>query len=140
MARGAIHNLREMKQRRGLLRKSLIPAEAVLWKRLQKSQLAGNKFRRQHIIGRYIVEFCCPECRVAVELDGQVHFNSIRSEYDAERTKFLERFNIRVLRFENRRIFEDIDSILNLIKTHLTTPVTPPEAGGEPRWRYSPPH
>jgi very-short-patch-repair endonuclease len=113
------------------LRKDLTSAEALLWTHLQKSKLASKKFRRQHSIGRYIVDFYCPECRLAIELDGQVHFHSTRSDYDVARTEFLERFNVRVLRFENRRIFEDLESVLDSIKTYLTTPVTPPEPGGE---------
>ena len=80
------------------------------------------KFRRQHSIGRYVVDFYCPECRLAIELDGQVHFNSIKSEYDDVRTEFLKQLNIRVLRFENGQVFENLESVLNVIKTNLTTP------------------
>jgi very-short-patch-repair endonuclease len=117
-----VHNTKEMKEVRRSLRKSLTPAEALLWKNLQRSQLAGKKFRRQQSIGRYVVDFYCPECRLAIELDGQVHFNSIRSACDAARSEFLKEFNIRVLRFENRQVFESLELVLNVIQANLTTP------------------
>ena len=76
-----IYNTTKRAVHRNKLRKSLTPAEAVLWKCLQKSQLLGKKFRRQFSIDRYIVDFFCPECRLAIELDGQGHFEitSIRT-------------------------------------------------------------
>jgi very-short-patch-repair endonuclease len=109
-----------MKEIRRHLRHSLTPAEATLWKALQGSKLAGKKFRRQHSIGKYVVDFYCPECKLAVELDGEKHFNSMASEYDLRRTEFLSRYSIRVLRFENRAVFEHPDGVLEAIRKHLT--------------------
>ena len=117
-----IHNKKSMKQIRRNLRHSLTPAEATLWKALQGSKLAGKKFRRQHSIGDYVVDFYCPACNLAIELDGEKHFNSIASEYDLRRTQFLEQCNIRVLRFENRAVFEHPQGVLEAIRKHLTTP------------------
>jgi very-short-patch-repair endonuclease len=57
-----------------------------------------------------------------VELDGQGHFNSMRSEYDYRRTEYLQKLNIRVLRFENRLVFENPEGVLHTISDHLTTP------------------
>jgi very-short-patch-repair endonuclease len=121
-----IHNRRSLKEIRRNLRRSLTPAEAALWKALQGSKLAGKKFRRQHSLGNYVVDFYCPECRLAIELDGVKHFNSIASEYDLRRTEFLNRHNIRVLRFENRAVFEHPDGVLQAIKDHLRKPTTTP--------------
>ena len=101
------------------LRKSLTPAEATLWKCLQGSQLLGKKFRRQFSIGRYIVDFYCAECRLAIELDGQGHFEVTVDEYEWERTKYLESCGIRVLRFENRELFDDIEAVLEVIKAAI---------------------
>lgn len=128
-----IHNRKSMKDLRRQLRNSLTPAEAALWKALKGSKLAGKKFRRQHSIGDYVVDFYCPECKLAIELDGEKHFNSMASEYDLRRTECLRRYNIRVLRFENRAVFEHPDGVLETIRRHLTTttPVPPPESGGE---------
>jgi very-short-patch-repair endonuclease len=115
-----IHNRKVIKPRRKELRRSLTPAEAALWRCLQRSKLNGKKFRRQHSVGPYILDFYCPECRLAVELDGQRHLNSMRSEYDYCRTKYLEKLNIRVLRFENRLVFENPEGVLHMISEHLT--------------------
>ena len=121
-----IHNRKSVKDLRRHLRRSLTPAEATLWKALQGSKLAGKKFRRQHSIGNYVVDFYCPECNLAVELDGENHFNSMASEYDLRRTEFLGRHNIRVLRFENRAVFEHPEGVLEAIRNYLTTATTTP--------------
>jgi very-short-patch-repair endonuclease len=113
-----IHNRKSLRLVRKGLRNSLT-AEAVLWKNLQRSQLLGKKFRRQHSVGHYVIDFYCPDCRLAIELDGAVHFNSAVSEYDARRTTYLNSLNIRVLRFENKMVFENLDGILEVIKRHL---------------------
>jgi very-short-patch-repair endonuclease len=117
-----IHNRQPLKPRRKELRSSLAPAEAALWKSLQRSQVNGKKFRRQHSVGNYVLDFYCPECRLAVELDGQGHFNSMTSEYDYRRTEYLKTLGIRVLRFENRLVFENLEGVLHMIRDHLTTP------------------
>lgn len=126
MSAARIHNRKSMKELRRHLRRSLTSAEATLWKALQGSRLAGKKFRRQHSIGNYVADFYCPECKLAVELDGEKHFNSMASEYDLRRTQFLSRYNIRVLRFENRAVFENTEAVLEAIKRHLTAGVTTP--------------
>jgi very-short-patch-repair endonuclease len=115
-----IHNRAAMKPRRKDLRRALTPAEAVLWRGLQRSQVNGKKFRRQHSVGNYILDFYCPECRLAVELDGQGHFNSTISEYDYRRSEYLKKLKIRVLRFENRFVFEHPEGVLHAIREHLT--------------------
>jgi len=121
-----IHNRKSMKDIRRQLRHSLTPAESALWRGLKGSKLCGKKFRRQHSIGNYVVDFYCPECRLAIELDGKKHFNSIASEYDLRRNEFLSRYNIRVLRFENRAVFEHPDGVLEMIKSHLRDAATTP--------------
>ncbi|MBT8319810.1 MAG: DUF559 domain-containing protein, partial [Gramella sp.] len=70
-----IHNKKYLERFRKKLRKSLTPAEATLWKHLQNRKLKGRKFRRQHSIVNYIIDFYCPEERLAIELDGQGHYN-----------------------------------------------------------------
>ena len=114
-----MHNVKELKERRGELRSGLTPAEALLWKSLQRSQLSGKKFRRQHSIDKYIVDFYCPDCRLAIELDGDAHFTEGGAKYDAARTEFLTRKGIRVLRFENREIFDSLDLVISEIQKYL---------------------
>ena len=114
-----IHNRKDRKARRQELRTSGTVAEAVLWKSLQRRQILGKKFRRQQSIGPYIVDFYCPECRFIVELDGASHFEFIADEYEAERTKYLKQAGMRVIRFENRLLFEALESVLETIRGEL---------------------
>ena len=120
--RNLIHSNPKVSEKRSNLRRNLTPAEALLWKNLQKSQLDGRKFRRQHSIGPYIVDFYCPEFRVAVEVDGAKHVTQLGSEEDSNRDKFLGKLNVRVLRFENRLVFESLDLVLNTIRAALEPP------------------
>jgi len=113
-----LHNLSRLKERRKQLRNSLTPAEALLRKNLQHSQLEA-KFRRQHSIGSYVLDFYCPAFRLAIELDGKGHFDSTRSDYDVKRTQFLEQKGIRILRIENREVFESLEEVLASIRVHL---------------------
>jgi very-short-patch-repair endonuclease len=120
-----IHDQSRLRSKRKELRNSLTPAEASLWKSLQRSQINGKKFRRQHSVGNYILDFYCPECRVAVELDGQGHFNSMASEYDYHRSEYLRKLGIHVLRFENHLVFENLEGVLHVIREKLA------ECGGK---------
>jgi len=109
-------NNKALKGNRRQLRSNLTPAEATLWKFLQKSQLMRRKFRRQHSVGPYIVDFYCPQEKLVIELDGQHHFTDAGYANDAERTKYLERFGIRVIRFENDEVFRATEAVLEAIK------------------------
>jgi very-short-patch-repair endonuclease len=111
-----IHTLPELKTFRTKLRKHLTPAEAAFWDLVKNSQLDGRKFRRQHSVGKYILDFYCPGERLAVELDGEVHFHERAIEYDQERSLFVRHCGIKVLRFENRSIFEARDKVLSRIR------------------------
>ena len=117
--RRLIHNLQSLNDRRRELRRNLTPAEATLWKYLKNSQLAGKKFRRQHSIGPFFVDFYCAEMRLAIELDGAGHMSEFGAERDGERTEFLKRFKVRVLRIENRWVFDNIQGVLSLIEEAL---------------------
>lgn len=114
-----INNSVHLKTFRKTLRKNLTSAEAKLWKVLQNSNLEDRKFRRQHSIGNYILDFYCPSEKLAVELDGEFHFNDSARVYDFERRQFLESYGIRVIRFENRRVFEDLEWLLDVIKSNF---------------------
>ena len=114
------HNLPQKKNDRRALRNNLTPAEATLWKALKNGQIAGRKFRRQHSIGAYVLDFYCPEERLAVELDGAGHFTVSGNLHDATRTAYLESLVIRVLRFENKLIWAGLDNILEKIKSSFS--------------------
>jgi very-short-patch-repair endonuclease len=117
--RSGTYNTQSKKKFRKELRKSLTAAEAVLWQNLKGSQLLGKKFRRQASIGRYVVDFYCPECGLVIELDGKRHFSITIDEYEAERTKYLEAEGLRVIRFENKELYENLEGVLETIKEAL---------------------
>jgi len=109
-------NIPPLKARRKDLRNNCTPAEAVLWKPLQRRQMLGKKFRRQFSISRYIVDFFCVECGIAIELDGASHFQELRAEYETARTIYLMESGIEVLRFENRDVHENLEVVLETIR------------------------
>jgi very-short-patch-repair endonuclease len=117
--RSGTYNTRSNKNFRKELRNSLTAAEAVLWQNLKGRQLLGKKFRRQISIGRYIVDFYCPECRLIIELDGERHFSITMDEYEARRTKYLEEEGLRIMRFENKELYDDLEGVLETIKEAL---------------------
>jgi very-short-patch-repair endonuclease len=117
-----IFNRKHLEKSRKELRNLGTAAEAVLWKYLQKRQILGKKFRRQASIGPYIVDFFCPECRLIIELDGAVHDGFLPGEYDAERTTYLEQLGLKVLRSENRILYDNPDAVLDTIKQALCIP------------------
>ena len=114
-----IHNLPEVAKYRRNLRRNLTPAEARLWTLLKSSQLDGRKFRRQHSVGRYILDFYCPSEKLAVELDGEGHFTLPAVSYDANRRRYLERCGIRVIRFENESVFRSEEWVLDQIRSEF---------------------
>jgi len=97
------------------LRKSQTDAESLLWSRLRARQLTGIKFRRQHPIGPYVLDFYCAEAHLAVEVDGSQHLESIAINQDQARTKFLENKSIKVIRFWNHEVLENLDAVLESI-------------------------
>src|SRR5438552_19188504 len=109
-------NTPPLKARRRELRNDPTPAEAILWQHLRRRQILGKKFRRQYSIGRYIVDFFCVECDIAVELDGVPHFQELKVDYEAERTAFLESLGIQIIRFENRIVYENVEAVLETIR------------------------
>ena len=114
-----IHNRKYLEERRKELRNNLTPSEATLWKHLQRSQIEGRKFRRQHSIKNYIVDFYCPSEKLIIELDGAVHLDFAQSNYDYERTQNLEGLGYKIIRFENKMVFENLTEVLKEIKTNF---------------------
>ena len=111
------HNLKYFRQIRKELRKTSTPQEKILWSRLRGKNLA-YKFKRQHSIGHFIVDFYCAEKSIIIELDGSQHLNN--AAYDKERTEYFESLNIRVIRFWNNEIDSNIESVILKIKHELS--------------------
>ncbi|MBN1657212.1 MAG: endonuclease domain-containing protein [Anaerolineae bacterium] len=104
-----------VRERARELRREQTPAEQILWRRLRGAQLAGYKFRRQHPIGRFIVDFCCASARLIVEVDGDVHAENGQAAYDVARTECLEAEGYRVLRVTNYDVYQRLDGVLEAI-------------------------
>ncbi len=103
-----------------MLRKEMTPAEKKLWSLLRNKKFDGLKFRRQHPIERFIVDFYCHEKKLAIEVGGLIHEIEINKERDENRTVELEKFDIRVLRFTNEEIINNISEVLEKIHSCLT--------------------
>jgi very-short-patch-repair endonuclease len=95
------------------LRKSLTPSEKKLWQALRGGKLAGLKFRRQHPIGNFILDFYCPAYKLVIEVDGEIHAN--QADYDFNRTAQLETHGYRVLRFQNEAVINHLETVLSAI-------------------------
>jgi very-short-patch-repair endonuclease len=95
-------------------------AEAVLWSALRRQRLCGLSFRRQHPVGRFILDFYCPRKKLCVELDGAVHDG--REMMDGARTEALGTLNIRVIRFRNEEVLNDLPSVLDRIEAAAAQP------------------
>ena len=111
------NNLPELRTFRKELRSNLTPAEARLWSMIKGSKLQGRKFRRQHSFCGYILDFNCSSEKLAIELDGDVHFTEKAQQYDHERKMFLEYFGIKVIRFENKYVFEEPEWVLDRVQS-----------------------
>ena len=112
------------------LRKKQTPAEDALWELVRNRQLADLKFRRQHQIGDYIVDFFCAEHGLVVELDGSAHDSEDRKKKDKKRDAYLRSLGYTVLRFPNHRVFDDTENLLNEILSNLPS-TSGRGAGGE---------
>ncbi|MEM1044417.1 MAG: endonuclease domain-containing protein [Bacteroidota bacterium] len=102
------------------LRKRSTPAERRLWQILRARRLQGVKFRRQHGIGRYVVDFYCPAARLAVEVDGAVHDDPLRAEADRQRQAEIEALGIRVVRFSNDDVLRMPDLVAEALRQELS--------------------
>ena|GEM_PF-416928 len=112
------------------LRKNSTPAENLLWSHLRAEQLEGFKFRRQQLIGNYVVDFVCFERKIVIEVDGGQH--AIEKEKDSIRDEWLKGQGFKVLRFWNNEVLMNIEGVLEVIRINCLShpPLTPPIKGG----------
>jgi very-short-patch-repair endonuclease len=108
------------RQRARQLRRDQTDAEQRLWAKLRDRQLGGAKFRRQHPIGPFVADFCCPQRKLIVELDGGQHAEDVAA--DQKRSRFLEAQGYRVLRFWNHDVLKGTDAVLERIAEALSDP------------------
>ncbi|MEA3411171.1 MAG: endonuclease domain-containing protein [Pseudomonadota bacterium] len=113
-----------LKHRARQLRRELTDAERALWRHLRQRQVAGLRFRRQHPLGRYIVDFACLDARLVIEVDGGQHGE--REDYDEERTAWLQQRGFRVLRFWNNEVLNNIYGVMERITEAIRIGSQPP--------------
>ena len=102
------------------LRKNMTDVERILWAKVRSRQLQGFRFRRQHPIGKYIVDFVCLELKLIIELDGGQHMN--QQQYVTNRSQWLQKNGFKTVRFWNNDILDNLDGIMETICMHLPQP------------------
>lgn len=105
------------------LRKNQTDAERLLWNSLRNRQLANKKFRRQHVVGPYIVDFVCLETKLVIEIDGGQHLEQM--DYDENRTTYLQSLGYKVIRFWNNEVLRETDAVLNAIYVAIADSSSP---------------
>ncbi|RKY94255.1 MAG: hypothetical protein DRQ13_08475, partial [Ignavibacteriae bacterium] len=95
------YNKSSEKEKRRKLRQNQTNAEELVWRYLRNKQMLGYKFKRQYSLDHFVIDFYCPELKLAVELDGESHNNPEQREYDIKRQKYLEEFNIKFVRIKD---------------------------------------
>jgi very-short-patch-repair endonuclease len=108
-----------------VLRRDLTAAEAILWDSLRGRKLVGLKFRRQHAVGNFILDFYCSEHNLVIEVDGDIH--NKQKEHNAARTQILETYGYKVIRFRNEEIVNNLDCALQEIVAVTKAPL--PKSG-----------
>ncbi|MEF9426891.1 MAG: endonuclease domain-containing protein [Candidatus Mariimomonas ferrooxydans] len=101
------------------LRKNMTDAEKLLWSQLRRKQLKNIQFYRQRIIGNYIVDFYCPKANLVIELDGGQHYTDNGISKDRIRDNYIKKQGLRVLRFSDRDLFNNLNGIIEKIYEHL---------------------
>jgi very-short-patch-repair endonuclease len=124
-----LYNKASEKEKRQRLRNNMSPAEKVIWAVLRNRQIEDCKFRRQYSIGAFVIDFYAPELKLALEIDGDSHFQAGAIAYDKERQSFLESKGTQILRFTNQQVYEDLDSVTEAIAQTIRglRELTPPQ-------------
>jgi len=99
------------------MRHTATDAESLMWQLLRAKRFMNLKFRRQHVIAPYIMDFYCHELGLVIELDGSQHGTDDAIEYDAERTKFLEALELKVVRYWNNGVLQNVDVVLDDLRS-----------------------
>ena len=108
------------KAKRRTLRNAMPKAEYILWQQIRRKQIEGLTFRRQVSVGKYVVDFYCSKCGLAIEVDGETHIGEKAETYDAERQKYLENLGIQVLRFWNTDVYKNLAGVVERIHSVVT--------------------
>ncbi len=103
------------------LRNNMTLAEKILWEELKKREIFKSRWKRQHPIDIFVVDFYCHKYKLAIEVDGEIHLNEEIREHDDGREHDIEKLGIKILRFTNREVFEDIRKVKNRILDEINS-------------------
>ncbi|MEM1279061.1 MAG: endonuclease domain-containing protein [Cyanobacteria bacterium P01_H01_bin.152] len=110
-----VFNQRADIEKRRRLRQNATPAEQLVWQRLRDRQVENCKFRRQYSVDAFVLDFYCPELRLAIEIDGDSHISEEAVAYDLARQRTIEALGIQFLRFTNREVYGQLDTVIEQI-------------------------
>lgn len=111
-----IFTLSQYTSLRRKLRQQPTRAEAFLWFHLRNKKLLGYKFRRQHGVGRYVLDFFCAKLMLGIEVDGATHLDPAKKEHDEVRQRWIEAQGVRIVRFTDNEILADPDAVLEKLR------------------------
>jgi len=117
---GKLFNQAEQGAVRQKLRNAMPEAEVILWSKLKGKNISGFKFRRQHGVGKYVLDFFCPKARLAVEVDGDTHFRGKGPQKDRERERFIQLKGIKIVRFTNHDVYDNLAGVMRTIQNALS--------------------
>ncbi len=106
-------------EKRKILRNNATGAEQILWHEIKNGKISGYKFRRQHSINYYVVDFYCPALKIAIEVDGGYHNNKEQIDYDKYRQEIIEDLGIKFIRFTNEEVINGTKQVVKKIKKFI---------------------
>lgn len=109
----------EIFKRASELRKNMTEPEKKLWYALRRKQIRGKRFRRQHPVSKYIVDFYCHQSKLVVEVDGGIHNNAEQKEYDIGRSYELQQLGLNIIRFTNEQVLQNLNEVIKEIEKHI---------------------
>jgi very-short-patch-repair endonuclease len=110
-----VFNRKKNQEKRRYLRKNMPKSEVLLWTKLKNRQMHEERFLRQYGVDQYILDFYCPQLKLAIEIDGDSHFMPGAEEQDKTRQEYIEAYDIRFLRFTNTDVCENLDGVYQMI-------------------------
>jgi very-short-patch-repair endonuclease len=110
-----------------ILRENMTLHEKLLWDRLKQKQVCGLRIRRQHPIDFFIADFYCHEARLVVKIDGEIHEN--QKKYDDGRSAEMEKYYIKVIRFKNSEVLNNIEGVISKIEDEIRNRIKSPPWG-----------
>ena len=113
------YNKQSEKINRRKLRKKSTEAEKILWEKLRGRKFLSLKFKRQYSIAQFVLDFYCPEKRIVIELDGSIHNTAAVRNHDENRDGFIKDFNIKIIRIKNEMVFDNVEEVLEYIKSQI---------------------